>query len=185
MHYTCIVIWLVHVCCICEVTLNLTSEIFHTYLQAFRLFRAALILYFSTVVQLFYLLPCFPSLINVDSLPLATFRKPSKAAHYTDVYTLQKSLWNFSFSLLSSISLKARFFIRNSGMRMVGTECHRNILFNPPLGAEWMAWRSVYSRIWMRNERTRAFHILAILIPELWIKKRAVSTTSFQIRIRL
>ena len=28
----------------------------------------------------------------------------------TDVYTLQKSLWNFSFSLLSSISLRARFF---------------------------------------------------------------------------
>ena len=82
MHYTCIVIWLVHVCCVYEVTLNLTAEIFHTYLQTFCLFRAVLILCFLTVVQLFYLFPCFLSLINVDSLPLATFRKPSKAAHY-------------------------------------------------------------------------------------------------------
>ena len=45
-------------------------------------------------------------------------------------------------------------------MRMVGTGCIRNILFILPLGAEWMEWRSVHSGIWMRNKRTRAFHIL-------------------------
>ncbi len=50
----------------------------------------------------------------------------------------------------------------------------RNILFILPLGAEWMDWRSVHSEIGMRNIKTRAFHILAILIPELWIKKRAL-----------
>ena len=50
---------------------------------------------------------------------------------------------------------------------MFGTECYRNILFILPLGAEWMEWHSVHSGIRMRNERTRAFHILAILIPEL------------------
>ena len=59
-------------------------------------------------------------------------------------------------------------------MRMVGTECIRNILFILPLGAEWMEWRSVHSGIWMWNRRTRAFHILAILILELWIEKRAL-----------
>ena len=32
--------------------------------------------------------------------------------------------------------IRARFFIHNSGMRMVGTECIRNILFMLPLGAE-------------------------------------------------
>ena len=64
-------------------------------------------------------------------------------------------------------SLGARFFVRNSGMRMVGTEFIRNILFILPLGAEWMEWRSVHSGIGMRNKRTREFHILAILIPEL------------------
>ena len=52
-------------------------------------------------------------------------------------------------------------------MRMFGTECIRNILFILLLGAEWMEWRSVHSGIRMRNKRTRAFHILAILIPEL------------------
>ena len=60
-------------------------------------------------------------------------------------------------------------------MKMVGTECIRNILFILPLGAEWIEWRSVHSGIWMRNKRTRAFHILAILIPELWIRKRALN----------
>ena len=53
---------------------------------------------------------------------------------------------------------------------MVGTECIRNILFILPLGAEWMEWRTVPSRIWVRNKRMHAFHILAILIPELWTK---------------
>ena len=43
----------------------------------------------------------------------------------------------------------------------------RNILFILPLGAEWMEWRSVHSRIGMRNRKTRAFYILTILIPEL------------------
>ena len=51
----------------------------------------------------------------------------------------------------------------------------RNILFILPLGAEWMEWRSVHSGIGMRNRKTRAFYILTILIPELWIKKRALS----------
>ena len=185
MHYTCIVIWLVHVCCVYEVTLNLTAEIFHTYLQTFCLFRAVLILCFLTVVQLFYLFPFFLSLINVDSLPLATFRKPSKATHYRCLHSSKVFVKLLVQSTFFDLTKSAFFFILNSGMRMVGTECHRNILFILPLGAEWMAWRSVYSRIWMRNERKRAFHILAILIPELWIKKRAVSTTSFQIRIRL
>ena len=67
-------------------------------------------------------------------------------------------------------SLRVRFFIHNSGMRMVGTECIHNILFILPLGAERMEWHSVHSGIWMRNKRMHAFHILAILIPELWIK---------------
>ena len=53
----------------------------------------------------------------------------------------------------------------------------RNILFILPLGAEWMEWHSVHSGIGMRNRKTRAFYILAILIPELWIKKRALSFT--------
>ena len=66
--------------------------------------------------------------------------------------------------------LRARFFIHNSGIWMVGTECIRNILFILPLGAEWMEWRTVPSRIWVQNKRMRAFHILAILIPELWTK---------------
>ena len=47
----------------------------------------------------------------------------------------------------------------------------RNILFILPLGAEWMEWRSVHSGIGMQNRKTRVFYILAILIPELWIKK--------------
>ena len=51
----------------------------------------------------------------------------------------------------------------------------RNILFILPLGAEWMEWRSVNSGIGMRNRKTGAFYILAILIPELWIKKRALT----------
>ena len=55
-------------------------------------------------------------------------------------------------------------------MRMVGTECIRNILFILPQGTEWMEWRSVHSGIRMRNKRTRAFYI-----PELWINKRALS----------
>ena len=59
-------------------------------------------------------------------------------------------------------------------MRMVDTECIRNILFILTLGAEWMEWRSVHSGICMRNKRTRGFHILAILFPELWIQKRAL-----------
>ena len=42
----------------------------------------------------------------------------------------------------------------------------RNILFILPLGAEWIEWRSVHSRIGMRNRKTRSFYILAILIPE-------------------
>ena len=42
-----------------------------------------------------------------------------------------------------------------------------NILFILPLGAEWMEWHSVHSGIGMRNRKTRAFYILAILIPEL------------------
>ena len=46
----------------------------------------------------------------------------------------------------------------------------RNILFILRLGAEWMEWRSVHSGIGMRNRKTRAFYILATLIPELWIK---------------
>ena len=37
-----------------------------------------------------------------------------------------------------------------------------------------MEWRSIRSGIGMRNRKTRQFHILAILIPELWIKKRAL-----------
>ena len=64
-------------------------------------------------------------------------------------------------------------------MRMVGTECIRNILFILPLEAEWMEWRSVHSGIWMRNKRMRAFHILAILIPELWIKNAFLGNTVF------
>ena len=43
----------------------------------------------------------------------------------------------------------------------------RNILFILPLGAERMEWRSVHSGIGMRNRKTGAFYILAILIPEL------------------
>ena len=62
-------------------------------------------------------------------------------------------------------------------MRMFGTECIRNILFILPLGAEWMEWHSDHSGIRMRNKRTRAFHILAILIPELWIKKRSLKSS--------
>ncbi len=42
----------------------------------------------------------------------------------------------------------------------------RNILFIPPLGAEWVEWRPVHSGIGMWNRKTRAFHILSILIPE-------------------
>ena len=38
-----------------------------------------------------------------------------------------------------------------------------------------MEWRSVYSRIWMRNKGRHAFHILAVFIPELWIKKGPIS----------
>ena len=49
--------------------------------------------------------------------------------------------------------LRARFFIHHSGIRMVGTECIRSILFISGIG--------------MRNRKTRAFYILAILIPEL------------------
>ena len=37
-----------------------------------------------------------------------------------------------------------------------------------------MEWRSIRSGRGMRNRKTRAFHILAILIPELGIKKRAL-----------
>ena len=76
-----------------------------------------------------------------------------------------------------TIELRARFFIHHSGIRMVGTECIRSILFILPLGAEWMEWHSVHSGIGMRNRKTRAFYILAILIPELWIKKRALRTS--------
>ena len=65
-------------------------------------------------------------------------------------------------------------------MRMVGTECIRNILFILHLGAEWMEWRSVHSGIWMRNKRTRAIHILAILIPELWIKNALLVLIKFK-----
>ena len=43
----------------------------------------------------------------------------------------------------------------------------RNILFILPLGAEWMEWRSVHSRIGMRNRKTHVFYILAILIQGL------------------
>ena len=53
----------------------------------------------------------------------------------------------------------------------------RNILIILPLRAEWMEWRSVHSGIGMRNKKTRVFYILAILIPELWIKKRALSVS--------
>ena len=70
------------------------------------------------------------------------------------------------------------FFIHNSGMRMVGTEWIRNILFILSLGAEWMEWRSDHSGIWMQNKRTRAFHVLAILIPE---RAFILSNESFQI----
>ena len=55
----------------------------------------------------------------------------------------------------------------------------RNILFILPLGAEWMEWRSVHSGIGMWNRKTRAFYILAILIPELCIKKRTLSLEMF------
>ena len=61
----------------------------------------------------------------------------------------------------------------------------RNILFILPLGAEWMEWRSVHSGIGMRNRKTRVFYILAILIPELWIKKRALILFSFHRRAPL
>ena len=63
--------------------------------------------------------------------------------------------------------LRARFFIHHSGIRMVGAECIRSVLFILPLGAEWMEWHSVHSGIGIRNRKTRAFYILAILIPEL------------------
>ena len=43
----------------------------------------------------------------------------------------------------------------------------RNILFILPVRAEWMEWPSVHSGIGMRNRKTRAFYILAILVPEL------------------
>ena len=45
-----------------------------------------------------------------------------------------------------------------------------------------MEWHSVHSGIGMRNRKTRAFYILAILIPELWIKKRALSFRSWRNR---
>ena len=44
-------------------------------------------------------------------------------------------------------NLGVHFFILNSGMRMVGTECVRNILFILHLGAEWMEWHSVHSNM--------------------------------------
>ena len=50
-----------------------------------------------------------------------------------------------------------------------------NILFILPLGAEWLEWYAIHSGIGMRNRKTRTFYILVILIPELWIKKRAIS----------
>ena len=49
--------------------------------------------------------------------------------------------------LPDQVLFRARFVIHNSGMRMVGTECNRNLLFILPLGAEWMEWRSVRSGI--------------------------------------
>ena len=60
-------------------------------------------------------------------------------------------------------------------MRMVGTECIRNILFILPLGAEW--WNGVLSiPEYECGIKERAhFTFMAILIPELWIKKRALS----------
>ena len=51
----------------------------------------------------------------------------------------------------------------------------RNILFILPLGAEWMEWRSVHSGIGMQNRKMCVFYILAILIPELRMKKRTPS----------
>jgi len=47
------------------------------------------------------------------------------------------------------------------------------ILFILPLGAECLEWCSVHSGLGMRNTKTHTFYILVILIPELWIKKRA------------
>ena len=70
--------------------------------------------------------------------------------------------------------LRARFLIHHSGIRMVGTECIRSILFILPLGAERMEWHSVHSGIGMRNRKTRAFYILAILIPAV-LKWRIVN----------
>ena len=83
---------------------------------------------------------------------------------------------HFQHKQLNILDLERVFFIHNSGMRMVGTECIRNVLFILPLGAPG----SVHSGIWMRNKRTSVFHILAILIPELWIKKRTPSSNSIQ-----
>ena len=54
----------------------------------------------------------------------------------------------------------------------------RNILFILPLAAEWMEWRSVHSGIGIQNRKTRVFYILAILVPELWIKKRVEANKS-------
>ena len=50
-----------------------------------------------------------------------------------------------------------------------------NILFILPLGAEWLEWCSIHSGIGMQHRKTRTFYILVILIPEFWIKKRALS----------
>ena len=74
---------------------------------------------------------------------------------------------NVKVVLYCSASLRPLFFIHHSGIRMVGTECIRSIrLFILPLGVEWMEWHSVHSGIGMRNRKTRAFCILATLIPE-------------------
>ena len=47
--------------------------------------------------------------------------------------------------LMFVLILERVFFIHNSGMRMAGTECIRNILFNLRLGAEWMEFNGVLS----------------------------------------
>ena len=44
-----------------------------------------------------------------------------------------------------------------------------------PQGAEWLEWCSIHSGIGIQHRKTRTFYILVILIPEFWIKKRALS----------
>ena len=80
---------------------------------------------------------------------------------------LQNTLDNYSDKIISE-QIRARYFyIHNSGMRMVGTECIRNILFILPLGAEW--WNGVLSiPEYECGIKERAhFTFMAILIPEL------------------